>query len=99
MNTIIDVFIAPIWPVALTLLYYDTRVRVEGLDIALRTVNVPDPGLAMSSRRLLPRIGCWRQKTWSTWVFSRGHADLMVGLVVLLLFRRRRFRFAGSTGF
>jgi hypothetical protein len=43
LQTIVSVFIAPIWPITLTLLYYDARVRVEGLDIALQVVNKPDP--------------------------------------------------------
>ena len=43
LQTIVSVFIAPIWPITLTLLYYDARVRVEGLDIALQAVNKPDP--------------------------------------------------------
>src|SRR5260221_1251460 len=35
-------FLAPILPIAYTLMYYDTRVREEGLDIALKSVAVPD---------------------------------------------------------
>jgi hypothetical protein len=43
LQTIVAVFIAPIWPITLTLLHYDARVRVEGLDIALQAVDKPDP--------------------------------------------------------
>ena len=39
----IGMFLEPILPIAYTLMYYDTRVRVEGLDIALKSVDVPDP--------------------------------------------------------
>ncbi len=38
----IGMFLAPILPIAYTLMYYDTRVREEGLDIALKSVAVPD---------------------------------------------------------
>lgn len=34
ISTVIAVFIFPIQPIALTLMYFDTRVRLEGLDIA-----------------------------------------------------------------
>lgn len=39
---IISVFVTPLLPIALTLLYYDTRVRLEGLDIALQALDRPD---------------------------------------------------------
>lgn len=39
----IGIFLGPVLPVGLTLLYYDTRVRFEGLDIALSSVEKPDP--------------------------------------------------------
>jgi hypothetical protein len=42
IETIIAVFVAPISPIALTLLYYDTRVRLEGLDIALAATGNPN---------------------------------------------------------
>jgi hypothetical protein len=43
LQAIVSIFLAPVLPVALTLMYYDTRVRVEGLDIALQSVGKPDP--------------------------------------------------------
>ncbi len=43
VQTIIAIFVAPILPIGLTLMYYDTRVRLEGLDIALSSVNTPEP--------------------------------------------------------
>ncbi|MCC7449925.1 MAG: hypothetical protein IT324_21070 [Anaerolineae bacterium] len=43
LQSIISIFLAPVLPVALTLMYYDTRVRVEGLDIALQAVGKSDP--------------------------------------------------------
>lgn len=39
----VSIFLAPILPIGLTLLYYDTRIRTEGLDIALQTLDKPDP--------------------------------------------------------
>jgi hypothetical protein len=43
LTSIVSIFIAPILPIGYTLLYYDTRVRVEGLDIALQNVGTPEP--------------------------------------------------------
>jgi hypothetical protein len=34
LSTFISIFIVPMLPIGLTLLYYDTRTRYEGLDIA-----------------------------------------------------------------
>jgi hypothetical protein len=38
----VGIFLAPVLPIGLTLLYYDTRVRYEALDIALQMIDVPD---------------------------------------------------------
>jgi hypothetical protein len=35
VQALITMFLTPILPIALTLMYYDTRIRAEGLDIAL----------------------------------------------------------------
>jgi hypothetical protein len=43
LTTLINIVVAPILPIGMTLLYYDVRARVEGLDIALSTVEKPDP--------------------------------------------------------
>ncbi|MBN1287791.1 MAG: hypothetical protein JXB47_20495 [Anaerolineae bacterium] len=43
VTTIINIFLAPVLPVGLTLMYYDTRVRLEGLDIALEALDMPNP--------------------------------------------------------
>jgi hypothetical protein len=42
LTTIVGLFIVPLLPIALTLLYYDTRTRYEGLDIALQALGRPD---------------------------------------------------------
>lgn len=42
LTTFISLFIVPLLPIALTLLYYDTRTRYEGLDIALQALGRPD---------------------------------------------------------
>ena len=39
----VTVFVTPIMPVGLTLLYYDARIRVEGLDFALQVMDLPEP--------------------------------------------------------
>jgi hypothetical protein len=42
LSTFIGIFLVPLFPIGLTLLYYDTRTRVEGLDIALQSLGRPD---------------------------------------------------------
>jgi hypothetical protein len=41
-QALIAIVISPVLPIGLTLLYYDTRVRTEGLDIALQSTGNPD---------------------------------------------------------
>jgi hypothetical protein len=36
-------FTAPIFPIAQTLLYYDSRIRLEGLDIAFQSLEKSEP--------------------------------------------------------
>ncbi len=43
VQMVIAAFVAPVLPIGLTLMYYDTRVRLEGLDIALNSVPAPEP--------------------------------------------------------
>lgn len=43
LQTLINVFLAPLLPIALTVAYYDTRVKVEGLDFAFALSRQPDP--------------------------------------------------------
>lgn len=43
LQTLINVFLAPLLPIALTVAYYDTRVKVEGLDFAFALSPQPDP--------------------------------------------------------
>jgi hypothetical protein len=42
LTTISNVFLAPLLPIGLTLLYHDSRNRLEGLDFALRALSKPD---------------------------------------------------------
>lgn len=42
LSTFVNIFTIPLLPIGLTLLYYDTRTRLEGLDIALQTLGKPD---------------------------------------------------------
>jgi hypothetical protein len=39
----VTIFITPIMPIGLTLMYYDARIRIEGLDFALQAVDSPEP--------------------------------------------------------
>ena len=41
LNTLVNIFITPISPIAFTLLYYDIRTRSEGLDIMLDSSGNP----------------------------------------------------------
>src|SRR5260370_28976442 len=43
LQGIITIFVTPILPIGFTVLYYYTRVRLEGLHIALDSGNTPDP--------------------------------------------------------
>lgn len=43
LTTVINIVVAPLLPIAMTLLYYDVRSRVEGLDIAFSALDIPDP--------------------------------------------------------
>jgi hypothetical protein len=43
VSAFITIFTLPLMPIALTLLYYDTRTRLEGLDISLQTMDIPNP--------------------------------------------------------
>jgi hypothetical protein len=46
LQALIDVFLAPILPIAYTLLYEDSRIRLEGLDIALQNAASDAPQIA-----------------------------------------------------
>ena len=43
LGTVASVLVTPIMPIALTLLYYDTRFREEGLDVALLSIESESP--------------------------------------------------------
>ena len=42
LSTFISLFTVPLLPIGFTLLYYDTRTRLEGLDIALQALGNPN---------------------------------------------------------
>lgn len=42
LQTVIQVFLAPVLPIGMTVLYYDTRVRLERFDLALIATDKPD---------------------------------------------------------
>lgn len=41
-SAIIGILVTPLFPIAMTLMYYETRTQVEGLDLALATLDKPD---------------------------------------------------------
>jgi hypothetical protein len=43
IQAVIGIFVAPLLPFTYTMMYYDTRIRVEGLDIALQSLDTADP--------------------------------------------------------
>ncbi len=45
LSTAVTVLFAPLLPIAMTIKYFDTRLRYEGLDIALSTVEKENPRL------------------------------------------------------
>ena len=46
VNSLIVILILPIFPIGMTLMYYDTRVRAEGIDIAFAIAETNDPSPA-----------------------------------------------------
>ncbi len=40
---VVNIFVTPILPIALTIMYYDIRVRIEGLDFALASLDKANP--------------------------------------------------------
>ncbi len=42
LQALVSIFTVPVLPIGATLAYYDARVRLEGLDIALQAVGTPD---------------------------------------------------------
>ncbi|MEP7284170.1 MAG: hypothetical protein ABI947_00215 [Chloroflexota bacterium] len=43
LNALVAIVLAPVLPIGYTLLYYDARIRLEGLDIALQNVDSAAP--------------------------------------------------------
>jgi hypothetical protein len=77
LGQVIGVFILPLTPIALTVLYYDIRIRVEGLDIALQALDNPN---ARPSDLEAPRLaGSLNGKDW------RNIVILTVGGIVIVV--------------
>lgn len=88
LQTIVTIFLTPILPIAFTVLYYDTRVRLEGLDIALSSVATPDP--RPSDLVSPPPVGPTFSRTDLTNILillavSVAFVVLVVGLLALVL--------------
>ncbi len=43
LQAVIGIFIAPVLPIVYTMMYYDTRIRFEGLDISLNSIRMANP--------------------------------------------------------
>lgn len=84
LSTIINILVAPLTPIALTLLYYDTRVRLEGLDIAFSAVDTPEPRPADVAS---PRPGAFLEsRDWVNMLIVVG-VTFVVGLIFYQAFQ------------
>jgi hypothetical protein len=79
INTVISVFITPLVPIAMTLLYYDIRPNVEGLDLALQSFD--DPNVRPRHVPAPQRIGAITQQDIINIVILTG-----ITIIVLLVF-------------
>lgn len=79
INTVISVFITPLVPIAMTLLYYDIRTNVEGLDLALQSFD--DPNARPRHVPAPPRGGAITQQDIINIVILTG-----ITIIVLLVF-------------
>lgn len=43
VTTSINILLVPVHPIGMTLIYYDIRIRLEGLDLALEALDKPNP--------------------------------------------------------
>jgi len=77
-----NLIVAPIMPIALTLTYYDTRIRMEGLDMGLAAVDSPTPRPADVPSTDL-EVAFTRQDVSIIVVLSVGAIVLVLGLSVL----------------
>lgn len=82
-SSVIGVLVGPVLPVGLTLLYYDTRVRYEGLDIALSALNKPEA----RPRDLVspPSMGKWMvRQDWTNLIIMTGVSFALIMLIIVL---------------
>lgn len=61
IGTLISIVLAPLLPIAMTIKYFDTRLRYEGLDIALNAVEKENPRLhdvssAVPAQRIVNQV-------------------------------------------
>ena len=80
LQAIVTIFLAPILPIGYTVLYYDTRVRLEGLDIALDSLATPEP--RPSDLVSPPPVGPTITRTDVTNIFIL----LAISILIVLLF-------------
>ncbi len=89
LTAVINMFVIPVLPLTYTMMYYDTRIRREGLDIALASVGVDEPRPADVAS---PPPGPFMvQQDWRSLVIVS-----VVGLVPLVLIVCLVFAFVGS---
>lgn len=61
LTTILDIFLLPITPIGMTLMYYDSRIRTEGLDLALQSMG---PNARPWQVPPAPSTGLFVQQDW-----------------------------------
>lgn len=81
----IQIFITPILPIGLTLMYYDARIRTEGLDLTLMTVTIPNPRLSDIPSPVPRDAGVTTQDVKNIIILSLGMAAILAGLYLLLV--------------
>lgn len=88
----VTLFLLPLMPIGLTLFYYDTRLRLEGLDIALEALDKPQARPSdVESPRLQIRL---RGKDWRNMIVATViiiAIALLGGLLSLSLLKFRTF--------
>jgi len=83
LNTIMSAFVAPILPIGFTVMYYDIRVRFEGLDFAFmltKTQSSPRPADVISPR---PMSGLLTSQDVLNIVVLTG-GSIAIGLVLFI---------------
>lgn len=84
IQALISILIVPILPIGLTLLYFDTRIRAEGLDLALQVAedNKPRPFILPSPD---PNFGLFRATDFANSILMVMGLGVTAGLLLILV--------------